>query len=213
MNVRAVLFDMDGVLIDSEAVMLRAAMDALREFGIETVPADFEPFVGAGEERYLGGPAEKYGFSYQPEYKARAYALYGACVRTDAKVPGDVLSTLQYLKKKGYRLAVGSSADRIKVEYNLAALELPADFFDELVTGSDVKRKKPFPDVYLYAAEALQVSPADCVVVEDALNGIRAAQNAGMHTIAITSTFPREQLEEVSPEEVIDHLGELKNLL
>ena len=99
------------------------------------------------------------------------------------------------------------------MEYNLAALGLPADFFDELVTGSDVKRKKPFPDVYLYAAEALQVSPADCVVVEDALNGIRAAQNAGMHTIAIASTFPREQLEEVSPEEVIDHLGELKNLL
>lgn len=205
---------MDGVLIDSEAVMLRAAMDALREFGIETAPEDFEAFVGAGEERYLGGPAEKHGFCYRPEQKDRAYALYGDYIRTGAKIPDGVREVLQYLKEKGYRLAVGSSADQIKVNYNLAAIGLPASFFDQVVTGSDVKRKKPFPDVYLYAADAFGLLPEECVVVEDALNGVRAAQKAGMHTIAITSTFSRKQLAEtVAPEHIIDHLRELERLL
>lgn len=214
MKGKAVLFDMDGVLIDSEAVMLRAAMDALREFGIETAPEDFTAFVGAGEERYLGGPAELHGGAYRPEYKARAYALYGEYVGSGASVPDGVLEVLRDLKGKGYRLAVGSSADLIKVQYNLTAIGVPDGTFDLIVTGSDVERKKPYPDVYLYAAEAFGLPPASCTVVEDAVNGIRAAQNAGMHNIAITSSFTRQYLmDTVHPEQIIDDIRELTALL
>ena len=74
---KAVLFDMDGVLIDSEVVMLHAAMEGFQPFGIDATPEDFAPYVGAGENAYLGNVARKYGVAYTPEVRDHVYDVYG----------------------------------------------------------------------------------------------------------------------------------------
>lgn len=214
MSIKAVLFDMDGVLIDSEAIILEAAIIGLKEFGVNAAPEDFTPFVGAGETKYLGGPAEKYGVAFVPEMKTVVYAIYADLLKEhpDAVYNG-VFDTVNYVKSK-FRAAVCSAADLTKVEHNLKAIGVTPDFFNALVTGSDVTRQKPFPDIFLKGAELLGVEPSECVVIEDSLNGIRAAQAAGAVSVAVTTSFSREVLKkEVAPDYIIDDIKQFPALL
>jgi HAD superfamily hydrolase (TIGR01509 family) len=93
-------------------------------------------------------------------------------------------------------VAVASSGDEIKVAANLKKIGLPMEFWDTVVTAEHVTQKKPAPDIFLYAAQALEIDPTDCVVVEDAINGIQAAKAAGMRCVAVAHTFPAERLME-----------------
>ncbi len=214
MKVRAILFDMDGVLIDSEALMARAGILALREFGIEAVSEDFLPFVGRGEDKYIGGVAEKHGVRYDTAMKDRAYDYYGQMVAAEATVPADTLPTLKALHARGIRMAVCSSADRVKVRYNLRAIGADESLFGAIVTGSDVERKKPEPDIYLKGAELLGEKPEDCLVVEDAPSGIQAAHAGGIRAAGIASSFSAQELtRQASPEYLIDRLSQLLELL
>lgn len=214
MKVRAILFDMDGVLIDSEALMARAGILALREFGIEAVSEDFLPFVGRGEDKYIGGVAEKHGVRYDTAMKDRAYDYYGQMVAAEATVPADTLPTLKALHARGIRMAVCSSADRVKVRYNLRAIGADESLFGAIVTGSDVERKKPEPDIYLKGAELLGEKPEDCLVVEDAPSGIQAAHAGGIRAAGIASSFSAQELtRQANPEYLIDRLSQLLELL
>lgn len=214
MKVRAILFDMDGVLIDSEALMARAGILALREFGIEAVSEDFLPFVGRGEDKYIGGVAEKHGVRYDTAMKDRAYDYYGQMVAAEATVPADTLPTLKALHARGIKMAVCSSADRVKVRYNLRAIGADESLFGAIVTGSDVERKKPEPDIYLKGAELLGEKPEDCLVVEDAPSGIQAAHAGGIRAAGIISSFSAQELtRQASPEYLIDRLSQLLELL
>ncbi|MGM9557150.1 MAG: HAD family hydrolase [Oscillospiraceae bacterium] len=214
MKVRAILFDMDGVLIDSEALMARAGILALREFGIEAVSEDFLPFVGRGEDKYIGGVAEKHGVRYDTAMKDRAYDYYGQMVAAEATVPADTLPTLKALHARGIKMAVCSSADRVKVRYNLRAIGADESLFGAIVTGSDVERKKPEPDIYLKGAELLGEKPEDCLVVEDAPSGIQAAHAGGIRAAGIASSFSAQELtRQASPEYLIDRLSQLLELL
>ena len=214
MKVRAILFDMDGVLIDSEALMARAGILALREFGIEAVSEDFLPFVGSGEDKYIGCVAEKHGVRYDTAMKDRAYDYYGQMVAAEATVPADTLPTLKALHARGIKMAVCSSADRVKVRYNLRAIGASESLFSAIVTGSDVERKKPEPDIYLKGAELLGEKPEDCLVVEDAPSGIQAAHAGGIRAAGIASSFSAQELtRQASPEYLIDTLSQLLELL
>lgn len=214
MKVRAILFDMDGVLIDSEALMARAGILALREFGIEAVSEDFLPFVGRGEDKYIGGVAEKHGVRYDTAMKDRAYDYYGQMVAAEATVPADTLPTLKALHARGIKMAVCSSADRVKVRYNLRAIGASESLFGAIVTGSEVERKKPAPDIYLKGAELLGEKPEDCLVVEDAPSGIQAAHAGGIRAAGIASSFSAQELtRQASPEYLIDTLSQLLELL
>jgi HAD superfamily hydrolase (TIGR01509 family) len=109
--------------------------------------------------------------------------------------PG-ALELVHACRAAGLRIAVASSADRIKVRANLEAIELPFNFWDAVVVGEDVRNKKPAPDIFLMAAEKFGMSPPECVVVEDAVNGVQAAQAAGMRCVAVATTFPPDRLQE-----------------
>jgi len=93
-------------------------------------------------------------------------------------------------RKAGLRVAVASSADQIKVAANLYKIGLPLESWNTVVTGEKVRHKKPAPDIFLVAAQSLGVTPEECVVVEDAVNGIEAAKAAGMRCVAVAQTFP-----------------------
>ena len=195
-KLRGVIFDMDGVLCDSEAFICEAACRMFAErYGFKVREEDFTPFVGAGENRYLGGVAEKYGVRLNLRTdKARTYEIYLQIIRGRLEaLPGavDFISKCRVLDLK---LAVATSADRIKLDGNLKEIELPPDTFDVCVTGTDVHHKKPHPEIFLHAAQELGLPAGQCLVVEDAPNGVRAARAAGCRCLGLTTSFKAAEL-------------------
>ncbi len=200
--IRAVVFDMDGVLTDSESVINAAAIAGLREFGVAADPEDFLPFVGMGEDRYIGGVAEKYGVPFVPEMKRRVYEIYLEILPKMLRPFPGARDLVKRLYAAGIPLAVASSADRIKVEANLRAAGIPIERFSAVVAGEDVPRKKPDPAIFRIAAERLHLGPSQCCVVEDAPSGIQAAKRAGMRCVAVAQTFPPERLVGAEPDRI-----------
>lgn len=214
MRYRAILFDMDGVLVDSESLMAKVGVATLREFGVAAKETDFADFVGMGEDMYIGGVSRKYGVPYDPVMKRHLYVNYGKLVKTENVAAEHALEVLQTLRARGYKLAVCSSADREKVGYNLKAVGVADTFFDAVVTGSEIENLKPAPDIYLKGAELVGVLPTECLVVEDAPSGIKAAHAGGMRAVGITSSFPRETLlEKAAPDYIIDKLTQLLEIV
>ncbi len=213
MKYKAILFDMDGVLIESEWLMRATAIQALADYGIQASHEDFLEFTGCGEDRFVGGVAEKHGHTYDTAMKELAYDYYGRRVAAEAHVPQGVKEMLQTLHDRGLILAVCSAADLRKVRYNLQAVGVEEGLFSALVTGSDVARKKPFPDIYLEGARRVGVAPAECLVVEDAVSGIQAAHAAGMDAVAVPTTFTPEDLRaQAGPEYLIPEIKALSQL-
>ena len=213
MKYKAILFDMDGVLIESEFLMRATAIQSLADYGVQAQHEDFLEFTGMGEDRFVGGVAEKYGLKYEFAMKERAYNYYGQRVKAEAHIPEGVKEMLETLHAKGIVLAVCSAADLRKVRYNIQAIGVDESLFTALVTGSDVARKKPFPDIYLEGARRVGMDPKDCLVVEDAVSGIQAAHAAGMDAVGIPSTFTPDQLKEKAvPEYILKQTKELVNL-
>lgn len=196
-TISAVIFDMDGVLTDSEPLINAAAIEMFREKGLVVQPADFLPFVGTGEDRYIGGVAELYKFPLNlPEAKRRTYEIYLDLVPTRLEAFPGAQKLVHACRASRLLLAVASSADEIKIVANLRKIGLPPEFWDAIVTGDDVPRKKPAPDIFLAAARKLNAPPAGCAVVEDAINGVQAAKAAGMRCVAVAQTFPTDKLRE-----------------
>jgi beta-phosphoglucomutase len=195
--IRGVLFDMDGVLVDSEPYICKAAMMMFEEIGIKVTSDDFIPFVGTGENRYIGGVAEKHSIEIDIiKAKARTYQIYQEIVRQKLKPLPGVFEFISACRNKGLRLALATSADRIKMEVNLRELGLSEGIFNSIVTGLDVENKKPKPDIYIRAAQNIGLNPEDCLVVEDAVSGIKAGRSAGCRCLAVTSSFAPEALSE-----------------
>ncbi len=194
---RAIIFDMDGVLIDSEEFICQAAIQFLSECGVSARPEDFVPFVGAGEDRYIGGVAEKYSLVLDIEQaKVRTYTIYGGLIAGRlGPLPG-AIEFIRVARERGTKLAVASSADRMKVEMNLREIGLGAESFDAVVCGQDVKHKKPDPEIFLLAASRLGVTPDESLVVEDAVNGVSAAKAGGFRCLGLTTSFSARELSE-----------------
>lgn len=193
--IRGVLFDMDGVLADSEQYICKAAIMMFAEMGINVDPLDFKPFVGTGENRYIGGVAEKYGMSVDIEkVKARTYEIYKSIIHGILKPLPGAREMVDLCHKMGFKLALATSADTVKMEANLTEIGISSSLFHATVTGLDVENKKPFPDIYFKAAKMIGLKPAECLVVEDAVSGIRASKAAGCRCLAVTTSFDRSLL-------------------
>ncbi|KAJ7554968.1 hypothetical protein O6H91_05G017800 [Diphasiastrum complanatum] len=212
-SVKAVLFDMDGVLCDSEVPSRQAAVDLFQELGVSVLAEDFIPFMGTGEANFLGGVAHKYGIQEFDASlaKKRFFEIYTekyAKPGTRFGYPG-ALELILKCKEAGLKLAVASSADRIKVTANLAAAGFPESIFDAIISADAFERLKPAPDVFLAAARALDVSPSECVVIEDALAGVQAAHAAEMRCIAVTTTLSEEELTKAGPSIIRKDIGHI----
>lgn len=193
--IRAIIFDMDGVLTDSEPLINEAAVAMFRERGVLVRPEDFRPFVGTGEDRYLSGVAEQYGVRLDlAAAKRRTYEIYLELVPRKLRAFPGAVELVRDCQKHGFDVAVASSADLIKIEANLRKVGLSPRTWDAVVSAEDVAEKKPAPEIFLAAARKLQRQPRECVVVEDALNGVLAAKAAAMRCVAVAHTFPAEQL-------------------
>ena len=190
-----IIFDMDGVLVDSEPFICQAGCLMFKELGLTVRPEDFTPFIGTGENRFLGGVAEKYNFPVDIEQiKKHTYDIYLEIIKGSLKPLPGVNAFIEKCKAQGKKLAVASSADRRKVTGNLHEIGLSPQQFEAVIVGEDVVHKKPAPDIFLLAAKRLAIPPEACLVIEDAISGVAAAKAAGARCLALTTSFDREQL-------------------
>lgn len=188
---------MDGVLADSERYICEAAVRMFSEYGVMVSPDDFLPFVGSGEDRYLGGVAGLYQLEFNlAEAKKRTYEIYEKIAHGRLLAFPGTFEFIETCRERGLRLALATSADSVKVRVNLRELDLDTETFDVIVSGEGLMNRKPHPEVFLKAAEALRLPASDCLVIEDAVNGVKAAKAAGMTCLALTTSFSREELDE-----------------
>ena len=205
---RLAIFDMDGVLVDSEKAFKHACSDALHKWGVHAEYEEFVPYTGMGDILYIGGVSEAHGVPYTLEMTDVAYKLYAEYAKDELFVMPWSRRIIENLTAAGYDVAVASSAGLFKVETNLACVGVDTGVFKTIVTGSDVEKKKPAPDIFLTAAAKCETAPEDCLVFEDAISGVQAAKAAGMFAVAVTTSFSKEKLYEAGADFVCDDLME-----
>jgi len=177
----AVLFDCDGVLVDSEPITNRVLRDMLAELGWEmTLEECMAVFVGKAVKDEVAQIRDRTGFAVTPEWLAEFRERRNEALdRELLVVPGALPAVREIHTLLGGRIACASGADRIKVELQLAKVGLAPYFQNRIFSGHETPRSKPFPDVYLEAARVLGVDPRRCAVVEDTVTGARAGLDAG----------------------------------
>jgi HAD superfamily hydrolase (TIGR01509 family) len=190
---KAVIFDCDGVLIDSEWLASRVEAELLRELGMElTVAQVHELFLGKTVGGVLDIITARRGAPLPPEFTYNwAFATARTFVRELQPIPF-VRGVVERLRDAGHRLAVASQSPLARVRLSLEVTELAPFFGEHLYVTTMVARPKPAPDVYLLAASRLGAAPADCLVIEDSPAGAAAARNAGMQALGYA---PGETLE------------------
>lgn len=203
---------MDGVLVDSEPAITYAAMEVSRRLGYITETWEYKQYTGMGDDKFIGGVLEKHGGVYRSQYKDEAYQIYTETAKDKVKVYPWSAEIIGKLKALGYTLAVASASDIVKVKCNLDCIGNVTERLDAVVTGSDVERKKPAPDIFLKAAEKAGLEPRFCIVAEDAVAGIMAAKAAGMTAVGVTTSFPAEELKKAGADFVTDNLSELPEI-
>jgi HAD superfamily hydrolase (TIGR01509 family) len=182
----AVIFDMDGVIFDSERATLLCWLELSKEKNFENIYEVFLKCTGTTMEKTKSIVLEAYGddFPYD-EYASLASKMYHA--RYDGgKLPvkKGVKDILEYLKENNKKIALASSSRKETVEKELRDAGIYS-FFDEIVTGDMVNRSKPEPDIFLKACEAVGVKPDRAYAIEDSYNGIRAAFRGGLKPIMV----------------------------
>jgi beta-phosphoglucomutase len=190
----AVIFDLDGVLVDSYSAHFESWRRLYGELGIDYSEAAFAADFGRTSRdilaRTLGGELSDERIRQLDDRKE---SLYREILRQSFPAMDGALELIDTLAGDGFLLAVGSSGPPENIALSLEKLARAAKF-SSIVTGADVTRGKPDPQVFQLAAARLGVAPSSCAVVEDAVHGIEAARRAGMTSIALTGTTPREQL-------------------
>ena len=196
MSFAGVIFDMDGVLCDSEDLMAEAAAAMFAEgYGVTVHPDEFRPFRGMGEDRYLGGVARQHGVVLDlATDKNRAYEIFLQRIPGRLQPLPGAREFIAICRAQGCKLAVATSADRMKLNGMLPEIGVPHRLFDAIVTGSDVTRKKPDPEIFLTAARLLNLPAPQCLVVEDAASGVQAAKSAGSRCLALTTSLDASTL-------------------
>jgi HAD superfamily hydrolase (TIGR01509 family) len=203
MNARyGMIFDVDGLIGDTEPINAKVTIRILEEkFGLKGIRReDFTAGYGRGAEQYVKVGARAHGLELTDEQAHEAAEIrehrLAETVRKEGlpAFPGVLNLIHAALKEDGFRLAIATSATRELSEAILTAVKVP---FERMVyvSGSDVKKKKPDPQIFLIAIERLGLPAARCVVFEDAPSGVQAAKAAGARCIAVTNTVPADQLD------------------
>ncbi|MBQ9592647.1 MAG: HAD family phosphatase [Lachnospiraceae bacterium] len=188
-NKRAVLFDLDGTLADSMWMWRQIDIDYLARFGKEFTPDLQRAIDGKSIHETAVYMKARYEIpdtieKMQADWNDMARQFY----RERVPLKDGALELLRGLKERGIRIGIGTSNSRELTEEVLVTHGV-MEYFDGILTSAEVKRGKPKPDIYLALAERLHVSPADCLVFEDVVQGIEAGRNAGMQVCAVEDPY------------------------
>ena len=206
---KGVIFDMDGVLVDSGPAHAASWRALAEKHGIKISDKQFKQTFGCPSRdiiRTIWG--DHVGDEDVRRYDEEKEAIYRQKIAGRVPLARGTRETLTALRQAGCALAVATSGPRENVELVLREADL-GPLFDAVVTGFDVKDGKPAPDCFLLAAERAGLEPAECVVVEDAPVGIEAALAAGMKAIGFGGTHPAQRLLEAGAAQTVERLAEV----
>jgi HAD superfamily hydrolase (TIGR01509 family) len=184
MQLKAAIFDMDGVLFDTERIYQQTWQELADERGIQLEEGFVRAISGTSGTR-TNQVIEQY-YHVEDGTALRAACRQRIKEKLEVYVPikEGVPELLAEFKKRGMKIAIASSSRRIQIESNLRNSNLTG-YFDEIVSGEDVEHGKPAPDIFLAAAEALGCRPEECYVFEDSENGVRAGHSAGCYVVMV----------------------------
>ncbi len=208
----ALIFDMDGVLIDSEPVHERSKREALAQSGIAVANERFAHYIGRSDTVMIQDLAAEHGLgeSEGAEILRLKHNIYESLEHTMQPVEGAV-DFLNWAASR-FRLALATSANQRNRRATLDRLGV-APLFEVAVDAASFTHPKPSPEVFLNALRGLQLDAADCWIIEDAVNGILAAKAAGCFAVGLTTSFSREALKAAGADLVIDTFAELEQAL
>jgi HAD superfamily hydrolase (TIGR01509 family) len=210
--IEAILFDLDGLMVDSEPHSFASWRAVLDHRGIDYDYATFELTLGLSLSDTVDLFGERYQLTGQAAELIRDKTEY-QLTHLDGNVqpmPG-LIALLDAIDQRGLKKAVASSGRRCYVSAVLSAIHLDGRFAT-IVSGDDVVNSKPAPDIFLAAAQALDVDPAHCLVLEDAPAGVQAARTAGMMCFAVPNDYTR-RLDLSLADRVVSSLYEVKSIL
>jgi len=209
--IKAVIFDMDGLLIDSEPFWRKAHIAILAENGFVATEDDVRGMAGKGTSHVVEEWRQRFGWDVakNPEIEQRIVERVHEEVKREGKEMPGVSRFIRELHAHGVPMAVASSSAPDLILAVMQRLGL-RDYMKALHSGKQEKRSKPFPDIFLSTARSLGVEPADCLVFEDSLNGIKAAKAAGMKCIAVPEEpYDRAVFAASQPNRIVASLKEM----
>lgn len=181
---KAVIFDMDGVIINSEPLHQKVEREIVEELGGKLRDDEVASFVGATDYSMWSTIKEKFNLELSVEELIEIKKERFIKEIDEIELVPNFMNFMLSLHKKGYLMAIASSNNRRIVDTIVNRFQL-YKYMKSVISGEEVRRSKPDPEIFLTAAKKMNVKPSDCIVIEDAYNGVKAAKAAGMKCIGL----------------------------
>ncbi|UCH43517.1 MAG: HAD family phosphatase [Dehalococcoidales bacterium] len=193
-NNRAVIWDMDGVIVDTASYHRKAWQEVFSKQGILFTEDDFRHSFGQRNDTII---KEVMGAEVSPDIlntiSSEKEVIFRESIRQNLRPLPGAVELMAATGKDGFLMALASSAPMENIRLLIEGLGIEK-YFRSIISAGDVSRGKPDPQVFLLAARGLEIDPRSCIVIEDAVAGVSAAKRAGMHCVAVTNTHPRASL-------------------
>ncbi len=215
--IKAVVFDMDGVIFDSERLYRKHWKISGLEIGISEVEMEevCNMLAGATKEVNSIRMKERYGndFDYMSFRKITMDRMDEDIRENGIAVKAGVVELLEYLREKNIKIGLATSTDKVRAEGNLRNAEL-YEYFDNMVFGQDVDKGKPSPDIYIRACENLNILPEEAIGIEDSINGMKSSYTAGLYTIMVIDLIqPTEEIKNNYSHKIFDNMYQVLDML
>lgn len=215
MEIKAVLFDMDGLMVDTESLSTEAFINSAKAQGYNMTKEETLKVLGFTKANiyqfwidYFQGTNVDGKKLVDDHYEYIENVLYTVGLE---KMPY-VEELLKYLRENNYKIAVASSSDTADIKNNLEKTKLEK-YIDEIASGAEVENGKPAPDVFLLAAKRLGVDPKDCLILEDSKAGIKAGKASGAMVFMVPDMFTVDKECEDTADRILTNLGEVIGIL
>ena len=212
MKIKGFLFDMDGVIVDTQHIHTRMFVEAIRSFGYETTEEEISHYAGTARGVVMHGFAKTHGFTVTDEeaeaVQCRKDELFRAAIEKERLVPiAGIPELLRELQRRKIPAVIASSSPQDFISFIVDRLQI-RPYFHAFLSGADLPRSKPDPAIYRLAAEAAGAAPAECVVLEDATQGVAAAKAAGAYCIGFRN--PHSGPQDLSQADwIVDRIEEI----
>ena len=206
--IKGVIFDMDGVIVDSEELHEHCEKEVLKQYNVLLTPEIFQEVKGMRDKETFHYYSRRFDIQEHPEVLSqKKMELFMKLMQKRMRMYPGFKDLAKQCKDK-FKVGLVTSSSKQSVSTILKHFDIK-HLFDAIVTAEDVVLAKPYPEPYVKIAEKLHVKANQCLVIEDAIHGITSAKTAGAKCIAVTNTFSKKQLQETSADYIIKSLREL----